>query len=84
MKDSDIIKLWKDRIEEIEETGNCMNDNIHHPEPYFIGHKKKHTPEEMIDFCNGMIERADRKGGLKAFLDGLGEPEEEKPKEIEF
>jgi hypothetical protein len=48
----EFIKMWTDRIKEIKETGNCMNGNVHNPNPYFGGTFKS---EGMIEFCKDRI-----------------------------
>ena len=49
------IELWRNRIIEIEKTGNCSNGHPHGAEPYFIGYRQKYTKEEMIAFCEKQI-----------------------------
>lgn len=48
------IKMWQDRIREIEHTGNCRNNNIHRHTLYF---DKRMPTERMIAFCEKMIYR---------------------------
>ena len=52
------IKMWQDRIKEIEQTGNCRNNNIHSQMPYF---GKKVPTERMIAFCENMILKLESK-----------------------
>ena len=52
------IKGWKNRIKEIEQTGNCLNKNVHMPRPYF---DKRMTTERMIAFCEKMIYRLEKR-----------------------
>ena len=53
------IKIWESRIEEIKRTGNCMNGNPHMPAQLFStsGQTGGFTKEEMIKYCEKMIER---------------------------
>jgi len=57
MEKVEAIKFWKERIEEIKETGNCKNGNVHGSSPYFGGVRFKYTQAEMIAYCEAMIEK---------------------------
>jgi len=52
------IKMWQDRIREIEQTGNCMNGNVHNQMPYF---GEKVPKERKIAFCENMIYRLEKR-----------------------
>ena len=56
-----LIEMWRGRIEEIKETGNCSNGNPHRSEPFFKKEGKgAYSVEEMIAYCERMIERIEK------------------------
>lgn len=58
MDKDELVELWEKRKIEIKNTGNCMNGNPHSPQKYFRDEGKRgYTPEEMIAYCDRMIER---------------------------
>jgi hypothetical protein len=48
------IKLWEARKVEIEETGNCIG---HLGAPYFTGTRSQYTVDEMLAYCDKMIDK---------------------------